>query len=55
MNKEIVIWGYNSTREGDKWVKSIYYILFIHIGISWESGFVRFLGKPHGALLHAII
>jgi hypothetical protein len=33
MDKDIVIGGYDSTREGDKGDKSLYYILFTHLGI----------------------
>jgi hypothetical protein len=29
--------GYVSTREGDKGAKSFYYILFTHLGNSWEN------------------
>jgi hypothetical protein len=47
-------WGYDSTREGAKGAKAFYYILFTHLGISWENGYVSFLGRPHGALLHVL-
>jgi hypothetical protein len=37
MDKDRVIGGYDSMREGDKGAKPIYYILFTHLGISWET------------------
>jgi len=51
MNKDKVIGGYNSTREGAKGARLNYFILLNHLGIYWISSYARFIGKPHGALL----
>jgi hypothetical protein len=43
-------------REGDKGVQYFYYILFTHLGFSWESGYISFLGGMScGVLLHVIV
>jgi len=48
--------GYDSTRGGDKGVKSFYYILFTHLGFRWKEWLHELLGgRPCGSLLHVII
>jgi hypothetical protein len=54
MDKEKFIGGYDSTRKGDKGDKKKHCILFTHLELVGKSGYVRFLGKPHGALWECI-
>jgi hypothetical protein len=51
----IDIGGYNSMREGDKG-ENLFIIFYSPIlELVGKSGYVSFLGKAHGALLHVII
>jgi len=53
MNKERVIGGYDSMREGTKGAKLIYCILFTHLGTNWKSDYMSFMGNQCSGLLHA--
>jgi hypothetical protein len=44
-DKEKDIGGYDSTREGAKGDKYFYYILFTHLGFSWEKWLHELLGE----------
>jgi hypothetical protein len=49
------IGGYDSTREGDKGAKYfiIFYLpIFVLVG---KNGYMKFLGRPCGDLLHVIL
>jgi hypothetical protein len=45
VDKDKLIEGYDSTREGGKGAKPIYSILFTHLGISWEKWLHELLGE----------
>jgi hypothetical protein len=54
MDKDRVIGGYDSMKEGAKGAKQIIIFYSRILELVGKSGYMSFLGRPCGALLHVI-